>query len=121
MASHQPAVHRAIVVVDVEGFSDPSRTNTDQLTVRKGLYKALVWSFARAGIDIDLGGCDYDRGDGRLILVPPNIPKSCWSPSGLAPGDRAEPAQRGRGRGLGTVAHRGARRRGHLRRPWGDR
>ena len=43
--------------------------------MRKGLYKALVWSFARAGIDIDLGGCDYDRGDGRLILVPPNIPK----------------------------------------------
>lgn len=75
VASHQPAVHRAIVVVDVEGFSDPSRTNTDQLAVRKGLYKALVRSFARAGIDIDLGGCDYDRGDGRLILVPPHIPK----------------------------------------------
>jgi class 3 adenylate cyclase len=72
--SHQLAVHRTIVVVDAEGFSDPSRTNTDQLAVREGLYKALAWSFTRAGID--WAECDQgDCGDGALILVPPHIPK----------------------------------------------
>ncbi len=74
MPSHQLAVHRTIVVVDVEGFSNPSRTNTDQLAVREGLYKALAWSFTKAGID--WAACDHeDCGDGALILVPPHVPK----------------------------------------------
>src|SRR6202044_1356536 len=71
---HQPAVHRSIVIVDVENFSDPVRTNVDQLTIRDGMYKALRQSFARAGID--WGKCvTEDRGDGVLVLVPPDVPK----------------------------------------------
>ena len=72
VARHQPAVHRAILVVDVEEFSRPSRTNADQLAIRDGMYKALTQSFARAGI----AWCTCeDRGDGALILIPPEVPK----------------------------------------------
>jgi isoamylase len=71
---HQPAVHRSIVIVDVENFSDPVRTNVDQLTIRDGMYKALRQSFARAGIDWDKCVTE-DRGDGVLVLVPPDVPK----------------------------------------------
>ena len=72
----QPAaVHRAIVIVDVESFGDPNRTNTHQLAVRDALYKALGQSFADAGIRWDDCATE-DRGDGALILVPPIVPKS---------------------------------------------
>ena len=71
----QPAVHRAILIVDVENFGDPARTNTHQLAVRDTVYRVLQQSFARAGI----GWADCvteDRGDGVLVLVPPAVPKS---------------------------------------------
>ena len=75
MGSSQPAVHRTIMVVDVENFGDPVRTNMHQLVVREGMYGALRQSFARAGIS--WGACmAEDRGDGVLILVPPEVPKS---------------------------------------------
>ena len=71
----QLAVHRAIVVVDVERFGDPDRTNLNQLAVRDGLYKALIEAFGRSGIE--WGSCvSEDRGDGALILVPPEVPKA---------------------------------------------
>ena len=73
--SHQLAVHRTIVVVDAEGFSDPSRTNTDQLAVREGLYKALDVVLYQGGYRLGVA-CDHeDCGDGALILVPPHVPK----------------------------------------------
>ena len=69
------AVHRAILVVDVEGFGDPARTSLDQLAVREGLYRALAHAFAEGGIGWD--SCvSEDRGDGALILVPPEVPKA---------------------------------------------
>src|ERR1051326_6890666 len=69
------AVHRTIVVVDVEGFGDPRRTNRHQLQVRDGLYRVTREAFDRAGIPWD--SCDReDRGDGIFILVPAEIPKS---------------------------------------------
>jgi len=69
------AVHRAIMVVDVEGFGDPARTNLDQLAVREALYEALGRAFAESGIG--WGTCvSEDRGDGALILVPPEVPKA---------------------------------------------
>ena len=73
---HQPlAVHRAIMVVDVERFGDPVRTNLDQLAVREALYRALPQAFAEGGIGWD--SCmSEDRGDGALILVPPEVPKT---------------------------------------------
>jgi hypothetical protein len=71
----QSATHHAIVIVDVENFGDPSRTNADQLAVREGLYDALSQAFARAGIG--WGDCvSEDRGDGILVLVPATVPKS---------------------------------------------
>ena len=63
------------MVVDVERFGDPARTNLNQLAVRDGLYKALIQAFGRSGIE--WGSCvSEDRGDGALILVPPEVPKA---------------------------------------------
>ena len=71
----QLAVHRAILIVDVENFSDPNRTNTHQLAIRKTVYKVLQQSFAKASIS--WAECTTeDRGDGVLILIPPTVPKS---------------------------------------------
>jgi hypothetical protein len=70
-----PQVHRTILVVDVEGFGDRRRTNHHQLVVRKGLYEALEQAFHCVGLP--WSACHHeDRGDGVLILVPPEIPKS---------------------------------------------
>jgi hypothetical protein len=69
------AVHRAIVVVDVEKFGDVARTNDHQLAVREGLYEAVERAFTDAGIDWQ--ECTReDRGDGILILVSSDTPKS---------------------------------------------
>jgi class 3 adenylate cyclase len=69
------AVHRTIIVVDVEGFGDQSRTNVHQVTIRDGFYRIMREALACAGISWD--DCDHeDRGDGVLILVPAEVPKS---------------------------------------------
>jgi hypothetical protein len=63
MSVLSPAVHRAIVCVDVEGFGDRRRTNPDQVVTRDGLYGALSRAFARSGMYWE--DCYYeDRGDG---------------------------------------------------------
>jgi len=75
VGKYQPAFHRAIMVLDVEHFGDPSRTNLDQLKIRDGLYEALIHAFENSGIP--WSNCmSEDRGDGALILVPPEVPKS---------------------------------------------
>jgi NACHT domain len=72
MSELSPAVHRAIVCVDVEGFGDRRRTNPDQVAARAGLYCALSQAFGSYWDD-----CYHeDRGDGALILVPSDVPKS---------------------------------------------
>ena len=69
------AVHRAIMVVDIERFCDPSRTTLNQLAIREGLYKALTGSFTKSGMD--WANCmSEDRGDGALILIPPDVSKT---------------------------------------------
>ena len=69
-----PAMHRAILGVDIEGFADRRRTNPDQIFMREGLYGCLRAAFARSGISWT--ACYHeDRGDGALILVPPEVPK----------------------------------------------
>jgi hypothetical protein len=75
MSTLPPAVHRAIVCVDVQGFGDLRRTNLDQVAIRRGLYEALRSAFDRSGVS--WARCDHeDRGDGVLVLVPPEVPKS---------------------------------------------
>lgn len=82
------AVHRTIVVVDVEGFGDQCRTNANQVAVRNGLYRVMREAFCRAGISWD--ECYHeDRGDGVLVLVPAEVPKELlvgWLPPALAAG-----------------------------------
>ncbi|WP_053716125.1 ATP-binding protein [Saccharothrix sp. NRRL B-16348] len=69
------AVHRSILVVDVEGFGDRRRTNHDQLAVRAGVYRALQSAFSRAGVP--WARCHReDRGDAVFVLVPPEVPKA---------------------------------------------
>ncbi len=74
MKQHSPAVHHSIVVTDIEKFSDPARTNLDQLAIRHGHYKVIRQAFSRAHVDWDECTTE-DRGDGVLVLVPSNVPK----------------------------------------------
>ncbi|HEU5470525.1 MAG TPA: hypothetical protein VFV67_07715 [Actinophytocola sp.] len=68
-------LHRTIVAVDVAGFTNPMRTLVHQTAVHEGLYEVLNQAFTEAGVN--LGKCRVeDRGDGALILLPPDIPKS---------------------------------------------
>ncbi|ALG11841.1 ATP-binding protein [Kibdelosporangium phytohabitans] len=64
-------VHRAIVAVDVEGFS--SRTDLQQSAVRRNLYESLEQGFNEAGIPWRDCDTSQDRGDGVLVLVPPDV------------------------------------------------
>jgi tetratricopeptide (TPR) repeat protein len=74
MQDQRLAVHRTIVVVDVEGFGDQRRTNRDQVAIRDGLYRAMQDAFGSAGIPWDDCGHE-DRGDGVFVLVPAEVPK----------------------------------------------
>jgi hypothetical protein len=75
MGVQQPAVHRTILVVDVAGFAGRHRTNKHQRTIREGLYWSLRTAFEE--VDIRWDDCaNEDRGDGVMILVPPEIPKA---------------------------------------------
>lgn len=70
-----PTVHRTIVFVDVADFTNPSRNVVDLLAVQEGVYRVLQTAFDECGIDY--GSCHTgDRGDGMLIMIPPEISKS---------------------------------------------
>ncbi|HEY2523366.1 MAG TPA: hypothetical protein VGJ19_24855 [Streptosporangiaceae bacterium] len=70
---HADAVHRTIVVADIAESTHPVRTNDDRLVIRDAMYDALAEAFGRH----DWQRCRWeDRGDGVLILVPPEIPKA---------------------------------------------
>jgi Thoeris protein ThsA, Macro domain len=85
VALPSPALHRSIVVVDVAGFTDRSRTEVHQVAVHHGLYDVLNEAFSVAGIDLAVCAVE-DCGEGAMILVPPEIPKSVLAnrlPGGL--------------------------------------
>ena len=72
-----PAVHRTIIAVDVEGFGNRHRTNPHRVAVREGLYRAVREAFRAA--TIPWAECHHeDRGDGILILAPPEVAKSVF-------------------------------------------
>ncbi|WP_211363424.1 NACHT domain-containing protein [Saccharothrix saharensis] len=64
-----------MILVDVEGFGSPDRTLPHQLRTRAGLYEVVREALAAAGVPWD--GCYHeDRGDGVVVLVPPEYPKA---------------------------------------------
>jgi hypothetical protein len=72
-----PAVHRTVLVVDVEHFGAHDRTNPHRIEVRDGLYRALEGAFARVGITF--ADCHREVvGDGVLVLVPADVAKSVF-------------------------------------------
>jgi hypothetical protein len=74
MAHPRSAVHRTILVVDVEGFGDQHWTNAHQVVVRAGLYRAVESVFGAVGIP--WARCHHeDRGDSVFVLSPPDVPK----------------------------------------------
>ncbi len=78
MARLGPAVHRTIVAVDVEGFGDRQRTDTNRVAVRAGLYRAMERAFGKAGIP--WAGCwREDTGDGVLVLAAAEVPKAAFA------------------------------------------
>lgn len=71
------AVHRTVLVVDVQGFGNLHRTNPHQVVVRAGLYRALRSAFRTAGIP--WSDCHReDRGDGIFVLAPADVPKGLF-------------------------------------------
>ncbi|HEU5157902.1 MAG TPA: tetratricopeptide repeat protein [Streptosporangiaceae bacterium] len=83
MSQPTSAMHRSILCVDVENFGDRRRTDPDQAIVRAGLYGAVKDAFAAARIVWD--DCHHeDRGDGVLVLVHPDVPKSALATTFLA-------------------------------------
>jgi hypothetical protein len=64
-----------IVVVDVAGFTAPERHLPDRLAVRQGMYEVLKTAFAECDVDFDSCKTE-DRGDGALILLPPDTSKT---------------------------------------------
>jgi hypothetical protein len=69
------AMHYTIAAVDIVGFGNRSRTGSNQVRVRRGLYAALRHSFDTAGIPWDRCVRE-DRGDGAMILAPADVPKA---------------------------------------------
>ena len=67
--------HCTIVVVDVEAFGRPSRTNPNKVRIRRGMYCAIERAFAAA--EIPWAGCRHaDLGDGVLVLASAEIAKT---------------------------------------------
>ena len=75
MENHLDAHYVSMVLVDVERFGDPTRTDNHHLSVRHVVYSALTSAFTASEIPWD--DCDVaDLGDGVMILVPPVVSKS---------------------------------------------
>lgn len=72
---HSPAIHHAIVAVDIADFTNPARSQLHQAAMHNGLYEVLRTAFDNAGVEWT--SCDHeDRGDGALILVPSRFSKT---------------------------------------------
>ncbi|GAA3458247.1 hypothetical protein ACFFSW_03325 [Saccharothrix longispora] len=69
------ALHRSFVVVDVEGYGDPTRTSPHRGAAREGMYRVLMTAFAECGLPWDDKSVD-DAGDAVLVLLPADVPKN---------------------------------------------
>lgn len=71
--STPPALHRAIVCVDIERFTDARLADWQRAEMRKGLYRTLERAFAGSRLPWD--ECySEDRGDGGFFLIHPDVP-----------------------------------------------
>jgi tetratricopeptide (TPR) repeat protein len=71
---HQYPTHQSVLAFDVEGFSDPHRNDSAQTAVRAGIYRVVKESFTAA--DVPWQACVHeDRGDGAIVIVPPEVSK----------------------------------------------
>jgi hypothetical protein len=71
--STPPALHRAIVCVDIERFTDARLADWQRADLRKGLYRTLERAFVNSRIP--WGECySEDRGDGAFFLIHPDVP-----------------------------------------------
>jgi class 3 adenylate cyclase len=68
MAAYE-AVHRTILVFDIEQSNHPMRTNHDRVVIHEAMYAAVRSALRRLKYHHE------DRGDGVLVLVPPEVPK----------------------------------------------
>ncbi|MES9536335.1 MULTISPECIES: cyclic nucleotide-binding domain-containing protein [unclassified Actinomadura] len=62
-----------IVYTDVAGFSSPARNDVDRIDVRRAMYRALREAFEESGVPWHACHVE-DRGDGALIVIPPQVP-----------------------------------------------
>lgn len=79
-----------VVFVDVVGFSAAHRDDSDRLELRDVLYRTVEGALDASGVSED--GCHReDRGDGMLVVVPPDVPPADVAhrvPAALAAGLR---------------------------------
>jgi tetratricopeptide (TPR) repeat protein len=75
--------HRSILVVDVQGFSNPARTDPIRLRLREQLRCLLVGAFADGAVDRDHYELN-DTGDGYLATISPTVAKT-WLLLGMVP------------------------------------
>ncbi|CCH29665.1 hypothetical protein ABZ816_15035 [Actinosynnema sp. NPDC047251] len=70
------AVHRSIVVVDVEGYGDRRRSDRHRLAARAGMYQVVRDAFAATGLPWSEERSDVDdAGDSLLLLLPAQVEK----------------------------------------------
>jgi tetratricopeptide (TPR) repeat protein len=80
MGATGAAVHRTIMVVDVEGYGDLRRTNPNKIAIRRGLYRVLQAAFGAAAVPWN--ECDHsNQGDAVFVLAPPHIAKAPFAES----------------------------------------
>jgi hypothetical protein len=70
------ALHRSILVVDIEGYSRPPQTNRTRGRLRDTLYLLLDKAIGSSGIRADQHEPPHDQGDGALLLFHPEVPKN---------------------------------------------
>jgi hypothetical protein len=69
------SLHRSILLVDIEGYSQPRRTNLVRARLRDTLY--LLLDEAIGHLDMAAGQYETkDQGDGVLLLFHPDVPKN---------------------------------------------
>ena len=77
----------AMLTLDIAGFTSPDRDEEVRIYIHKALYAMLRKAVQGSGMPWDR--CHHeDRGDGALVIAPPDIPhaaSSTRSPNGCAP------------------------------------